>query len=571
MNTLCGIVGRREPAVVRAMAAAMSTRAEAANIVEGPNFVVASAAPIDAGAPCAIDGEIRNTKREIMSPADFVKMAGCVKSPGALKIRGMYAAVAKINDSWWLLRDRLGVKPLYYYEGPDFLLFASELKGILASGLIEKHISLTSVDLYLTFRCIPGPESIIQGVRRVRPGNVAIYANGKVSETAFSGFKLETTPTTRAAAADRLHDMLSQTLERAPSPNMLWSAGIDTAAIAALGHRHNAVFIALKSSWQNETRRAKELAKTLDVKLQVIKADRFEENMLARLAYHLDEPIADASALPLWMIAEQAAAVDKQFVTGYGADELLGGQTRYMFLQRARGAQKLVPVNFLTDIAPALPPNVFVRRANKYLTSIRDSVEAYQSLVAVFDQGDREGLYTRAMKAAIYEKGGSTAVMRPHFTHEALTQDLLSLDLNIGLPALLLPQCDRIMAAHGVELQFPYLDDDIVDFVIGLPAKVKFGVLSKPLLRQAVKGVVPPWVRLRARRGFRVPQSGPSVRVIDNFAQEVITRDRVEASGLFRWPFVSDVLATYTHNVYRRRQFWALLMLFAWFREVMEK
>lgn len=571
MNTLCGIIGRRDPAVVRAMAAVMTSRTAAENIFEGPNFAIASAAPIDPDAPCAIDGEIRSSKRENVSPADFVKMSAAAKTPSALKIRGAYAAVAKVNDAWWLLRDRLGVKPLYYYEGPDFLLFASELKGLLGSGLIEKHINLTSVDLYLTFRCIPGPESIIQGVRRVRPGHVVIYANGKISETQFSGFRIQTTPTTRAEAVEKLRDILRQTLERAQSPNMLWSAGVDTAALAALGPKRAAVFVALKSSWQNETRRAKELAKTLDVRLQVIKADRLEENMLARLAYHLDEPVADPSALPLWMIAEQVASIDRRFISGCGADELLGGQTRYMLLQRARGAQKLVPVNFLTEIGPALPPNVFVRRAGKYLTSIRDSVEAYQSLVAVFDQGDREELYTRAMKAAIYEKGGSTAVMRPHFTHEALTQDLLSLDLNIGLPALLLPECDRIMAAHGVELQYPYLDDDIVDFVIGLPAKVKFGVISKPLLRQAVKGAVPGWVRLRARRGFRVPQSGPSVRVINNFAQEVITRDRVEASGLFRWPFVSDILASCTHNVYRRRQFWALLMLFAWFREVMEK
>ena len=112
------------------------------------------------------------------------------------------------------------------------------------------------------------------------------------------------------------------------------------------------------------------------------------------------------------------------------------------------------------------------------------------------------------MKAAIYEKGGSVAVMRPHFVDGDLTRTLLSLDLSVGLPALLVPGCERMAAAHGMELEFPYLDDDLLDFVLTLPADVKFGARSKALLRHAMKGVLPGRVRMRARRGFRVPQHG---------------------------------------------------------------
>jgi len=93
---------------------------------------------------------------------------------------------------------------------------------------------------------------------------------------------------------------------------------------------------------------------------------------------------------------------------------------------------------------------------------------------------------------------------------------------------------------------------------------------SKPLLRLAMKGRLPGRVRLRARRGFRVPQSGPSLRVIEQAAREILTRERIEESAMFRWSYVSQILAGRAHNIYRRRQFWSLLMFFAWYREFME-
>jgi asparagine synthetase B (glutamine-hydrolysing) len=126
------------------------------------------------------------------------------------------------------------------------------------------------------------------------------------------------------------------------------------------------------------------------------------------------------------------------------------------------------------------------------------------------------------------------------------------------------------MAAHGISLDFPFLTDDVLDFAISLPSKVKYGVRSKPLLRQTMRRMLPARIRLRARHGFTVPQSGPALRVIDNAAREIMSQERVESAGLFRWPFVANILATAGHNVYRRRQFWALLMFFAWYREFME-
>ena len=570
MNAICGILGRRDPGAVRAMAKAMAHRGDASHVAEGDAFSVASSSPLT-DPPCLVDGTPRDLAGNALDADGLRALCDKARDPARLQVQGAFAAaLCAGGDRWWLMRDRLGVKPLYYFEGPDFLLFASELKALLASGRVDKCLNLASVDRYLTLRCVPGPESIIQDVYRVNPGHVIEYRRGKATDAAFASFDLEVRRMPRDVAANRLLALLEKALDKGTANALLWSAGIDCAALAALTDGPCAVFVELKSAWQDESWRAKESARLLGVPMQKLKARILTEAAFAKMAYHLDEPLADASVLPLWLIAERAAGHAPVLCTGHGADELLGGYPRYHFLQKAHGAKRLVPVNFLSGIMPSLPPNAFVRRGSHYLTSIRDNLDAYLSLLAVFDQAERDELYTDAMRAAIHEKGGSVSVMRPHFVDGDLTCNLLSLDLSVGLPDLLLAKCDRIMAAHGASLEFPYLDDDLVDFSISLSPDVKYRVRSKPLLRQAMKGVLPGRVRMRARRGFRMPESGPTLRVIENVTQDTITQERVEASGLFKWRHVEQVVRSANHNVYRRRQFWAILMFFAWYREVME-
>jgi len=571
MSALCGILGKRDENAVRAMAAAMKHRGAACHVLEGDAFIVAGSTPPGKG-PCLVDGAVRDTEGTVLNP-DALR-AHCIASNDAarLRLQGAFAAVVCWDGGrrWWLMRDRLGVKPLYYCLVNDTVVFASELKGLLASGLMAKHLNLASVDRYLTLRCVPGPETIFQGIRRVQPGHVLEYWDGKLSETLYNRVDLHVEPVKRKAAAERLRAALERAVNRTAAENVLWSAGMDCAALAALKPGLKPLFVALRTAWQDEARLAKSAARSMRLPLETRRGRPFDEETFLKAVYHLDEPIADPSVFPLWQILEQAGRVAGSFLTGHGADELLGGYPRYHFLQKTRGARRRMPAGLLMGIRPALPPNAFLRRGARYLSSGHDNLEGYMSLLSVFDHDERAELYTDAMKAAIHEKGGSLAVIQSHFCDVDLTRDLLSLDLNVGLPDLLLTECERMAAAHGVELEFPYLDDDLVDFAVTLPANVKFGARSKSLLRHAMKGILPGRVRIRARRGFRVPQGGQAVRVIEAMARQTITQERVEASGLFKWPVVEQVVRSATHNVYRRRQFWALLMFFAWHRAYME-
>lgn len=572
MAAICGILGRCQPQVVRAMARAMAHRGEARHVHKGDTHAIASSAPLK-GVPCVLDGAPRDPADISLGPKAFLAHCGAEQSPAGLGMRGPFAATVCVDAArarWWLLRDFLGRKPLYYYHGPDFLLFASELKGLLASGRVTKQLNLQSIDRYLTLRCVPGPETIIQGVFRVKPGHVVEYQPGQLRETPFASLEDRVVELPRDTAAAQLRELLEGSVARFRGEGLLWSGGIDCAALGALSPHVRPVNVVLERAWQDEAKLAKESARRLNMALESCTGRHMTEKAFFRAVHALDEPLADASVFPLWLVAEEAARHATVFMSGHGADEILGGYPRYHLLGKTRGAQALVPVSLLSGILPALPPNAFVRRWSHYLASIRDNLEAYLSLVAVFDHEERNALYTDAMKAVVHGQGGSIAFMRAHFTQDELIRNLLSLEVNIGLPDLLLTKCDRIAAAHGMTWELPYLDDDLVSFAVTLSPATKFGVRSKRLLRLAMKGVLPGRIRLRARRDFRIPQGGRVVQLIENVRRQTITPERVDATGLFKWSYVEQVLRSATHNVYRRRQFWALLMFFAWYREVME-
>ncbi|MCC6487781.1 MAG: hypothetical protein IT364_09800 [Candidatus Hydrogenedentes bacterium] len=571
MSAICGIIGTKDKAAVDAMARAMAGRADLRYRTEGTGFAVAASHPIGK-ALCLLDGSPFGGDGAELSAAQVHAECTASALPTQLNLRGPFAAVVALDDShrWWLMRDRLGQRPLFTYQGPNFLLFASELKGLLASGLVPKRLNLAAVDQYLTLRCVPGPDTMLHGVAHVPPGEVIEYSQGKATRHRVWSFNLHSDPMSKESAAGRLCELLEQALARRTAPQLLWSGGIDSATLGALNSNLRPLFVRLDRLWQDEARRARDSARRMGRALAIVPGRRITEDAFHKAIRNLDEPIADPSVLPWWLVLEAASGHGNRFVAGHGADELLGGYARFHFMDKAKGAHRFVPAGLVSDLVPALPPNVFVRRASRSLASIRDPQQSYLSLVSVFDREERQELYTDAMASALHELGEGSPPLRNVFTQPDLTANVMLLDLRVGFPNRLLTKCERLAAAHGITLEHPYLDDALVDFVLRIPADIKFGVRSKPLLRYAMRERLPGPVRLRARRGFRVPQGGHTVRVIENVARQTVTPERVDATGLFRWHTVEGILRSASHNVYRRRQFWALLMFFAWYRNVME-
>ena len=573
MGAICGVIGKNAVQVVKRMAGSMAHRCDTFYFKSGKNYALAASSEIPARSPVLVDGIPLVDSQGMADPKVLRRLVVDAGTPERVSLRGSYALAlrAKAPEEWWLLRDRLGVKPLYYYVFGGCLYFASELKALLASGVVPKRLNLLSVDRYLTLRCVPGTETIIQDVYRVAPGHALVFRRGSCTLHEFDGFDTEPMSISRAEAAREIERLLDEAVAQSGAGGLLWSGGIDCASLGVLDPSRRLIHVTLHRAWQHEQRLARESARRLELPLYIMKASALTETVMRKTLYHLDEPLADVSAFPLWLILSEAGTVKDHLLWGYGADEMLGGYPRYHFMDRAQGhAKSLIPINLLSAVLPALPPNAFIQRGSRFLASMGENEAAYFSLLAVFNESEREELYTEAMKAVVHGEGGSAALVSEYFDDGDLTQNQLKLDLRVTLPQIGLTQADRISAALGVTLDLPYLHDPLLDLVTKLPSSVKFGVRSKPLLRLAMQKRLPGRIRQRARRGFHIPQEGPVMRVVEQFAEQTLTPERIESSGLFIWPCVERIMRTHSHNIYRRRQFWSLLMFFGWYREMLE-
>ena len=546
-RALCGMIGKPDAEAVRLMAKALRHRADLAHIVSDDQCCFATDEALTKVPALLTDSQADGTP---------------------------FAAVRREKDGrWCLLRDRMGLRPLYYYVGDGYLLFASELKAILASGRVRRRLNLAAVDRYFVLRCVPAPETVIHGIYKVRPGHCVTWDGLKAQESPVVTGKSAETPQSADAreCAGRLKDLLERAALNCGEMGLLWSAGVDSAALAALNPAFKPLFVGLRTAWQDEARKAKESARLLGRPLEHHAARRLRDETFLKVGHDLDEPVSDAAAVPLWLLMEQAAEHGTSFAAGFGADELLGGYPRYHLLDKTTGVRHWIPRGFLAQIDPALPPNAFVQRASHYLAASEDDqASAYLALTAVFDEAERETMYTDAMKAALADAPGLSGTVTDCLEGVSFARGAMAFELNVGLPDLLIHQCDRFAAAHGIALRYPYLDDAVVDFALSTPPEIMNGVRSKPLLRMAMKGVLPARIRLRPRRGFRFPQSGPTWRAVENAAHTILTPERVDASGLFKWRAVETIIRGANHNVYRRRQFWSLLLFFAWYRATME-
>ena len=167
MDAVCGIIGQCDERVVSAMFEALAHRGKGRYMVKGEGFAVASSGPVASDSPCLVDGEPRDANGNAMSPTLLQESCAALGQPEALDLKGSFAAAIKVDGAWWLMRDRLGRKPLYYAQIQGNLIFASELKGLLASGLIARRLDLGAVDRYLTWRSVPCPDTLIAGVQQV--------------------------------------------------------------------------------------------------------------------------------------------------------------------------------------------------------------------------------------------------------------------------------------------------------------------------------------------------------------------------------------------------------------------
>jgi len=510
------------------------------------------------------------------------------------RLRGMFAFAIWDTQKRELFcaRDPFGIKPFCYVidkkQGrPRLLRFASERKALADAGEVGM-LDRDALRRYLSFQYVPAPQTVAPPFRVLPPGHAMIARPGK-SVNVYRYWRADLHPA-RAPGQDTAADILEAMRDsvaahlRSDAPlGAFLSGGIDSAAICALAAEHKPDLLTFTVGFEragySEIDHAQETAAALGLRSlpYVITAEEFFAN-LPHIVWHLDDPMADAAAVPLWFVAREASRHVKVVLSGEGSDELFGGYVIYREPALVRAGERLpdwgrIPLQRAAALLPTgLKGKSFLQRVSTRLRSRyigNAHVYADQEVDAITPPG----------YASSQDDGGATAhhVTDPIFAQaaEASLDDVSAkqlVDINTWLAGDILVKADRMTMAHSLELRVPFLDREVMAVAARLARREKIGAgTTKVALRQAMSAVLPKAVAEREKLGFPVPighwlkgEEGEFARKVLLEAQTEEWIDRSAALDLLRRFGAGRSDVTW-------RQVWVLVVFSLWHQIYVER
>lgn len=413
-----------------------------------------------------------------------------------------------------LARDRLGIKPLYYAVRGDLVVFGSELKSVLASGLIDPRIDYDAVDAYLTLGYFPAPQTPLEGVSKLLPGHVLLVDSTVREERFWTYPPPEPEPMGFDEASERLLAKLDESvrlrlMSDVPLGAML-SGGLDSSLIAALMARHmtepvKTFSVGFAEDERSELADAREVAALLGADHTEVELSFHESAVpLEELVWHLDEPVADISTLGFHALCGVAARHVTVALSGQGADELFAGYRKHQAAWAVGTLGRLpMPARHVVAGLTRRGPD-WARRAGATLRA-RDPVERLLAMSGDIDDAGRAALF----RGPLAEVKGDAARRAVRNRLNGVTADPLAatlyLDGQLALPDLMLHYFDRASMAHSLEVRVPFIDHELVELAARIPTghKLRRGT-TKAILREVARGIIPDRIIDKPKVGFFV-------------------------------------------------------------------
>jgi asparagine synthase (glutamine-hydrolysing) len=483
------------------------------------------------------------------------------------RFRGMFAFALWDGPKQRLLlvRDRLGVKPLYWARAGERLLFASEIKSLLASGLIEPRCNAACLPELLATRYTSGTETLFNGIHKLLPGHRLVFENGSVRieqywDLPHDGCDPELERLDDATLVDRFREMLRESVRlrlMADVPlGMFLSGGIDSSAVAALMAREidrpiQTFSVGFAERDCSELTYARQVACAIGADAHEIVIDAHDFfRALPRLVWHEDEPIAHPSSVPLHFVSELARRHVKVVLTGEGSDELLAGYGKYWRAlanwHAGRAYTRLVPRAVRSAVASAVVPHVpgrIGRLARRSFLAVPPQPAAmFLDTFAGIPMHQQQRLLLPSVLAGAEPYASSLDYFDRVNGHSTLLDRLLYMDVKTYLVELLMKQ-DQMSMSTSIESRVPFLDHVLVEFVARLPARLKLHRLTtKRILREAVQQLVPREVLTRRKMGFPVPFAAWVRGSWHSVVSDVLLDRRTRERGLVDSDAVADLL-----------------------------
>ena len=503
----------------------------------------------------------------------------------------------------WLARDRLGKKPLVYSWDGKRLIFASEIKALLTDPEVPREIDAQALDLYLTLNYIPAPWTIFRTIRKLLPGHSLLLEKGVVSIQAYweipltrraPGSPSPPNPATWDQSKERLKELLEASVKRRLMADVplgaFLSGGVDSSIIVALMARHSSgpvktFCIGYKDlPLFDETHYAREVARfngTEHYEFKLGYRDILEA--FPKVLDNLDEPFADSSAVPTYIVCRETRRHVTVALSGDGGDELFAGYRMYLGEYWAKHYARIPAALRKHLIAPLVeslpdardkPTLELIRRAKKFLRGMSLSFpERFCGWREIFPFALRQRLlkdppdlnvYLDLVRQAVEEKKGL-------FPEDGINL-MLYLDVKGLLPGDMLFKVDRMSMANSLEVRVPFLDHTVVQYVFSLKGSAKLRAWrGKHILLETFKDFLPPLLHHRPKWGFEMPIGAWLKKELKFLIEEYLRTDRIKRQGLFD-PAVIEAMVL-DHMSGRRDtswQLWSLIVFEHWYEKYIQ-
>ena len=467
----------------------------------------------------------------------------------------------------WLCRDRMGIKPLVYSWDGARLLFASEIKALLADPTVDKELDREALMLYLAFNYVPAPLTMFRGIRKLEAGCSLTLEDGKLAVSRY--WSLPQTPRPDSDDVGRLQRRLVDTLSEAVSGCMLadvpvgafLSGGIDSGIVVALMARQSSGPVKTftigfaDDGLYDETERARRVAAmygTEHHEFRIRQRDMLD--VLPEVLGALDEPFADSSAIPTYLVSRETRRHVKVALSGDGGDELFAGYRSYLgeyWRARYRMVPALLRESIIEPVIAALPDSretrigETLRRAKKFIRSTHGPFdERLLALKEVFPAPTRHKLLA-GRDGEIDPALAWVRHLLSRSTGDAINR-MLCTDLMDSLPGDMLTKADLMSMANSLEVRVPLLDHRVVElaFEVPGPEKLRRGI-TKHVLKETFKDLLPPGHTRQPKSGFEIPISRWLRTDLRFLVDRYLSEERISDQGIFDVAVVQNLVRSH--------------------------
>lgn len=497
------------------------------------------------------------------------------------KLRGMFAfAIWDSNKSKLLLgRDRLGIKPLYYVVDKGNFFFGSEIKSIIQYENIKREVNLQALHNFLTLQYVPGPATMFKNIKKLQPGNLVSFQDGKIKISKYWDLKINISDVySEESYSKSLLELLKQSVKiRLMSEvplGVYLSGGMDSSSV-----------VALMSEFVEEPIKTYTVGfgfKTDELKYARIVADYFETDhhelmvepemikFLPDVVWHFDEPVADPAALPTYLMSKETKKYVTVVLVGEGGDETFTGYPKYNIALSVQKYEKIIPNIFKKMIIPRIsyflskvPLNLKLKKylefASEFTPILENRGDVFMKLSALgFDENEKKGLYNDEIKKIKFEESPIKSYVNKR---SDFFKGMILYDSKVWLCDRLLMKIDKMTMANSIEARVPFLDHKLVEFMNNLPINLR---LRKYIFKKSMSKMLPKITLKRKKRGFVVP--------IDKWFEgelKEVTKNVLSKSEFFNHKYISNILEN-VRRVRNDHKLWNLLNFELWYKIYIE-